>query len=335
MDKHGLVMLGHGSGGTLTHDLLKNLVFPAFANPVLEQADDAALVGPKGTTAFTTDSFVVRPLFFPGGDIGKLSVCGTVNDLAMMGARPLYLTAACVIEEGLPLATLEKIIRSMAATARKSGVRIVGGDLKVVEKGAADGMFITTSGIGLVPAGLKISANNARPGDAVLINGPIGEHAAAVMISRQDYKLRCAVRSDCAALNGLVQAMLAASRKIRVLRDPTRGGVATTLNEICRQSKVAIEIDENRLVVPRNVRGVCELLGIDPLYMANEGKVLCCVAQADAAAVLRAMRRHPLGKQAAIIGRVSAGTPLLTMKTSIGSTRIVNMLTTEQLPRIC
>ncbi len=335
MDNQSLIMLGHGSGGTLTHDLLKNLVFPAFANPVLEQADDAALVRLNGTTAFTTDSFVVKPLFFPGGDIGKLSICGTVNDLAMMGARPLYLTAACVIEEGLPLAALEKIIRSMAATARKAGVRIVGGDLKVVEKGAADGIFITTSGIGIVPQGLRISANNARPGDVVLINGPVGEHAAAIMVSRQDYKLRSAVQSDCAALNGLVERMLAASKKIRVLRDPTRGGVATTLNEICRQSQVAIEIEEDRLDVPRNVRGVCELLGIDPLYMANEGKVLCCVAAADAPAVLRAMRRHPLGRHAAAIGRVSAGSPALTMKTAIGSTRIVNMLTTEQLPRIC
>ncbi len=336
MDKNGLIMLGHGSGGTLSHDLLKELIFPHFSNPILEQTDDAALFKLNGTTAFTTDSFVVKPLFFPGGDIGKLSVCGTVNDLAMMGAEPLYITAACVIEEGMPIRTLEKIIISMAKTAAAAGVRIVGGDLKVVEKGAADKIFITTSGIGIVPGQVRISANNARPGDSVLINGPIGEHTAAIMTSRQDFKVHCTAQSDCACLNGLVKEMLAASKNIRVLRDPTRGGVATTLNEICRQSKVNIELDEEALLVPQSVRGLSELLGIDPLYMANEGKVLVCVPEADEKKVLRAMQKHPLGRKASAIGRVSAtSNPLLTMKTAIGSTRVVSMLTSEQLPRIC
>jgi hydrogenase expression/formation protein HypE len=330
------ILLAHGSGGKLTHRLLKEMVFPAFSNPVLEKAEDSAILDLPGKTAFTTDSFVVKPIFFPGGDIGKLAVYGTVNDLAVMGAKPMYLTAACIVEEGLEIKVLEKIIKSMANAARESGVKIVGGDLKVVEKSACDKIFINTTGLGLLAAKINISGHNARAGDAVIINGNIGEHAAAIMSARQDYKLKTSIKSDCAGLNHLIAKILAGSKNIHVMRDPTRGGVATTLNEIAGQSNVEIQIEEDSLPVSPAVRGLCEILGIDPLYMANEGKVLVFVQEKDSGKVLSAMRKHPLGKKACLIGQVTRkNNPRVLLRTSIGSTRILDMLTGEQLPRIC
>ena len=330
------ILLAHGSGGTLTHRLLEELVFPAFSNPILKKCEDAAVFTLSGKAAFTTDSFVIQPIFFPGGDIGKLAVCGTVNDLAVMGAKPLYLTAACIIEEGFETASLKKIIASMASAAKKAGVMIVGGDLKVVEKGACDQIFINTTGIGSIPAKTRISADNAHPGDCIIINGFIGEHGAAVMSSRQDYKLRNSINSDCASLNGLIGRILPYAASIHVMRDPTRGGVATTLKEIANQSNVEILCEEDSLPITEAVRGFCEILGIDPLYMANEGKVLVFAAQKDAQKIVAAMKKHPLGKHAAVIGRVtSLGNPQVLLRTAIGSTRIVDMLTGEQLPRIC
>jgi hydrogenase expression/formation protein HypE len=330
------MLLAHGSGGKLTHRLLKELVFPAFSNPILDKAEDAAILNLPGRIAFTTDSFVVQPIFFPGGDIGKLAVCGTVNDLAMMGAKPLYLTAACIVEEGLEISILEKIIKSMAKAARAAGVKIVGGDLKVVEKNACDKIFINTTGLGLISRKINISARNARPGDVIIINGSIGEHAAAIMSARQDYKLKTSVKSDCASLNHLIAGLLTKSGNIRVMRDPTRGGVATTLNEIAQQSNVEIQLQEDALPISAAVRGFCEILGIDPLYMANEGKVLVFVAKNDSEKVLQAMRKHPLGRKARIIGEVTRkNSPQVILRTSIGSTRILDMLSGEQLPRIC
>jgi len=330
------ILLAHGSGGKLTHRLLKELIFPAFANPILEKAEDAAILELPGKTAFTTDSFVIQPVFFPGGDIGKLAVCGTVNDLAVMGAKPLYLTVACIIEEGLEISILEKIIRSIAKAAKEAGVKIVGGDLKVVEKTACDKIFINTTGLGNISGKFNISAANAKPGDAVIINGPIGDHAAAIMSARQDYKLKTSIKSDCCALNGMISGILSAAGNIHVMRDPTRGGAATTLNEIARQSNVEIQINEDDLPVSPAVRGFCEILGIDPLYMANEGKVLVFVPEKDAGKVISAMRKHPRGKKARIIGNVTRkNRPQVLLRTSIGSTRILDMLTGEQLPRIC
>jgi hydrogenase expression/formation protein HypE len=330
------ILLAHGSGGKLTHRLLKELVFPAFSNPILAKAEDAAVLDLKGKTAFTTDSFVIQPIFFPGGDIGKLAVCGTVNDLAVMGAKPLYLTAACIVEEGLEILILEKIIKSLAKAAQEAGVKIVGGDLKVVEKNACDKIFINTTGLGLIPKKINISARNARPGDVVVINGFIGDHAAAIMSARQDYKLKTSIKSDCASLNHLISGLLAKSDNIHVMRDPTRGGVATTLNEIAQQSNVEIVIEEDSLLISRSVRGFCEILGIDPLYMANEGKVLVFVPEKESRQAVSAMRQHPLGKQTRIIGKVTRkNKPQVLLRTSIGSTRIMDMLTGEQLPRIC
>ena len=334
------ILLAHGSGGRLTHQLLKNMIFPAFSNPVLKKCEDAAVLPLAGKTAFTTDSFVINPLFFPGGDIGKLSVCGTVNDLAVMGAKPLYLTAACIIEEGFEIAALKKIIASMAGAARDAGVQIVGGDIKVVEKNACDKIFINTTGIGSIPQGCRISARNARPGDRIIINGTIGDHGAAVMSSRQNYRLNTSIKSDCGCLNNLIEKILAAAPGIHAMRDPTRGGVATTLKEIATQSDVQIIIEEDSLPVTAQVRGFCEILGIDPLYMANEGKVLVFALEKDADRIVSAMRSHPLGRHAAVIGSVSCRSsskepPLVLLKTSIGSTRIIDMLPGEQLPRIC
>jgi len=330
------ILLAHGSGGKPSHRLLKELVYPHFSNPILDKAEDAAVFDLKGKLAFTTDSFVVKPLFFPGADIGKLSVCGTVNDLAVMGAKPLYLTASCIVEEGFETAVFERIVKSMAKTAKGSGVKIVGGDFKVVEKGACDGIFINTSGIGLIPNGINISANNATIGDAIIISGFIGEHGAAVMSARQDYKLKTSIKSDCAALNGLIKKILGASQNIHVMRDPTRGGVATTLNEIALQSNVEIRIEEDSLPITEEVKGFCEILGIDPLYMANEGKVLVFAKEKDAKKILSCMKKHKLGKNSKVIGRVTAkNNPIVLLNTSIGSSRIIDMLSGEQLPRIC
>lgn len=336
MKRKEKILLAHGSGGKLAHQLLKELLTPNFSNPILNKLDDSAVFEVKGRLAFTTDSFVVKPLFFPGGDIGKLAIFGTVNDLAVMGAKPLYLTVAFIIEEGLKIELLEKIIKSMKRATAEARVKIVGGDLKVVEKNACDKIFINTSGIGLIPNNISISANNAKVGDVIILNGFIGEHAAAVISARQDYKLKTSIRSDCASLHHLIADILKVSTEIHVMRDPTRGGVATTLNEIAQQSNVEIQIEEDKLPITEAVRGFCEILGIDPLYMANEGKVLIFAKEKDGKKILSAMQKHQLGKHAVIIGRVTKkNNPVVLLRTSIGSTRILDMLSGEQLPRIC
>jgi hydrogenase expression/formation protein HypE len=333
------IVLGHGSGGRLSAELLRDVFLPLFSNPVLDRMDDQAIVEIGGTRlAFTTDSFVVQPLFFPGGDIGSLAVHGTVNDLAMGGAQPLFLSAGFILEEGFSSDALRRIAASMAQAAAAAGVAIVTGDTKVVERGKGDGLFINTSGIGIVPQGVRLSASQARPGDRVILSGSIGDHGIAIMCRREGLEFETGIRSDSAALHRLVAAMLAAAPAgaIRCMRDPTRGGVSSSLNEIAAQSKVGIRIEEAAILIRDEVRGVCELLGLDPLYVANEGKLLAIVAPEAADEVIRAMRKDPNGLEAAIIGTVgekNAG--LVTMKTAFGSTRIVDLLAGEQLPRIC
>ncbi len=330
-------MLGHGSGGRLSAELIRDIFLPAFSNPILDRLDDQAVLDIKGLRlAFTTDSFVVQPLIFPGGDIGSLAVHGSVNDLAMAGAWPLYLSAAFIAEEGLSRETLRRMARSMAAAASDAGVAIVTGDTKVVQKGKGDGLFITTTGIGLVPEGLRLSADQARPGDLVILSGSIGEHGIAILSSREGLEFETAIESDSAALHTLVAQMLGASRNIRCMRDPTRGGLSSALNEIAAQSRVSIRIDEKRIPVRDQVRGACELLGLDPLYVANEGKLVAVAAPEAADDIVDAMRRHPLGREADVIGVVGADHPgLVTMWTAFGSSRIVDLLPGDQLPRIC
>lgn len=329
------IVLGHGSGGRLSHDLTARLFLPEFGSAAPRALDDSALINvEQGRLALTTDSHVVSPLFFPGGDIGRLAVCGTVNDLAMVGATPLALTCGFVIEEGLPFATLQRVVQSMRAAAAEAGVFIAAGDTKVVQKGGADKLFINTSGVGQVPEGRHISGGNARPGDVILLSGGMGEHGIAVLSAREGLGFETDLQSDVAPLNHLVAAMLAAG-EVHVLRDPTRGGVATTLNEIAQQSQMTLEIDERALPVPPAVRAACELLGFDPLYIANEGKLLAIVPAEAAEAILAAMRRTRYGEGAVAIGRVLAGRPQLQMKTAIGGTRLIDMLAGELLPRIC
>jgi len=334
---HDRIVMGHGSGGRLSANLLRDVFLPRFSNPVLDRMDDQAVFAIGGSqVAFTTDSFVVQPLFFPGGDIGSLAVHGTVNDLAMSGAVPLYLSAAFIAEEGLPIGQLHRIAESMAEAAEAAGVLIVTGDTKVVERGKGDGLFINTTGIGIVPAGLRLSASEVRTGDLVILSGCIGDHGIAIMASRAGLEFETTIQSDSAPLHGLVAEMLAASRRIRCMRDPTRGGLSSSLNEIAAMSGVAIEIVEGRIPVRDEVRGACELLGLDPLYVANEGKLIAVVAPDAADEVLAAMRSHPLGRDAAVIGHALGGEPgLVTMKTAFGSTRIVELLPGDQLPRIC
>jgi hydrogenase expression/formation protein HypE len=333
------ILLGHGSGGKLSAELLHDVFLPAFANPVLSNLEDQATLDLGGARmAFTTDSFVVKPLFFRGGDIGSLAVHGTVNDLAVGGAIPEYLSVAFILEEGFSMADLRRIANSMAAAAANAGVTIVTGDTKVVERGSGDGVYINTAGIGRVRDGVRLSASFARPGDAVILSGSIGDHGIAILSERQGLELETDVASDSAALHTLVDAMFAASTAgaIRCMRDPTRGGVASTLNEIAGQSKVGIEIDERTLVIHNAVRGACELLGLDPLYVANEGKLVAIVARDSADAIVAAMRRHPLGADAAIAGHVTAAhAGMVTMRTAFGTSRIVDMLAGDQLPRIC
>jgi hydrogenase expression/formation protein HypE len=334
---HDTVLLGHGSGGKLTADLIRELFLPAFANPILARMDDQAIVQLNGTRlAFTTDSFVVKPLFFPGGDIGRLAVHGTVNDLAMGGAQPLFLSAAFIIEEGLPMETLRRVVDSLRIAALEAGVEVVTGDTKVVEKGSGDGLFINTSGIGIVPEGLQLSADSARPGDRVLLSGSIGEHGIAILAQREGLEFESPVESDSAPLHTLVQAMQKTGREIHCMRDPTRGGLSSALNEIAGQSRVGITVDERAILVREEVQGACELLGLDPLYVANEGKLIAIVAPEGAEEILAAMRAHPLGQRAQIIGEVTAAnTAMVTMRTTLGTTRIVDMLAGDQLPRIC
>jgi hydrogenase expression/formation protein HypE len=330
------VVMGHGSGGRLTAQLIHDFFLPAFDNPLLRKLDDQAVFEINGTRlAFTTDSFVVTPLFFPGGDIGKLAVHGTVNDLAMSGARPLYLSTGFIMEEGLPLEELSRVIRSMSEAAAAAGVSIVTGDTKVVNRGSADKLFINTSGIGVVPEGVYISASNARPGDAILVSGTVGDHGMAVLSQREGLGFEGAILSDTAPLHGLVEAMLRAG-EIHALRDPTRGGLGTSLCEIAEASGVGVEVEAARIPVTECVRAACEILGLDPLFVANEGKLVAFVAADAAAAVLEAMRGTPEGRDAAIIGRaVQKHVGMALVATEVGGTRVIEMPFSEQLPRIC
>jgi hydrogenase expression/formation protein HypE len=329
------ILLAHGSGGKLMQDLIESFL-PDLTNPILEKMEDSAVFDVKGRLAFTTDSYTVNPIFFPGGDIGKLAVCGTVNDLAMSGARPLYLSLAFIIEEGLPLSDLKKILASIKKATVESGVKIVTGDTKVVDKGGADKLFINTAGVGTVPEGVDISAANARPGDKIILSGTIGDHGIAVLSRREGLKFESPVPSDCAPLNGLAADMLSVTKNIHCLRDPTRGGLATTLNDFAERSGVGILIEEEEVPVAKAVLAACELLGLDPLYIANEGKLAAVVPAKDADAVLAAMKKNKYGKNAAIIGEVVAEhAGRVIMKTALGASRIVDVPVGELLPRIC
>lgn len=331
------IVLGHGGGGKLSEELIENIFLPAFRNPALEGMGDATVVpAPGGRLALSTDSFVVQPLIFPGGSIGELAVNGTVNDLAMSGARPLYLTAGFVLEEGLEMALLAEVVARMGAAARAAGVQIVAGDTKVVEKGHGDGIFVNTSGLGVLPDGLVLGPSRAQPGDRVIVSGNLGDHGVAVMSVRQGLRFETEIRSDCAALHGLVAAILAVAGAVHAMRDPTRGGLAATLNEIARASQVGVMLDETSIPVAAQVRAACELLGLDPLQVANEGKLVAIVAPGEADEVLRRMRAHPLGREAAIIGEMTPNRPgLVAARTAMGATRMIPLPLGEQLPRIC
>jgi hydrogenase expression/formation protein HypE len=345
-----VIQMAHGSGGKLSRELVGTLFLPRLENPILAHLDDAAVLevrgdgrpagrlpaGPSTRWAFTTDSYVVKPLFFPGGDIGRLAVSGTVNDLAMMGARPLWLSAGFILEEGLPIDQLRRIVDSMRGTAAEAGVQIVAGDTKVVERGGADGLFINTAGLGLIPEGVEPSGAGVKAGDVVILSGSIGDHGIAVVSRREGFQFDAEVESDVAPLNRLVAPMLEACPTIHALRDPTRGGLATILNEIASQSKVRIVIEEERIPLKDSVRAACEMLGYDPLYVANEGKLAAFVAPDAAAAVLQAMRDTRYGREAAVIGHVAEGPAgQVLLKTRIGGTRFVRLLAGELLPRIC
>jgi hydrogenase expression/formation protein HypE len=335
--KHGRVDMTHGSGGRASAQLIDELFVRAFDNEWLRAGNDSARISmPPGRMVIATDSHVVSPLFFPGGDIGCLAVHGTINDVAMSGAVPLYLAATFVLEEGFPLADLKRIVQSMAAAAREAGVPIVTGDTKVVEQGKGDGVFINTTGVGVVADGIEISGDRARPGDAILVSGTLGDHGVAIMSLRENLSFETAIRSDTAALHGLVAAMVEAVPAIHCLRDPTRGGLATTLNEIARQSGCGMRLEEAAIPVRPEVSAACELLGLDPLYVANEGKLVAICREEDAARLLAVMRAHPLGASAARIGSVCADdNQFVQMRTSFGGSRMVDWLAGEQLPRIC
>ncbi len=337
------IVLGHGSGGRMSYNLISKVFASSFDNPILRTGDDSGVVvipndnAAQGSKiAISTDSHVVMPLFFPGGDIGRLAVCGTVNDVAMMGARPLYLTAGFILEEGLDVEVLKKVVESMRLAALESNVQIIAGDTKVVQNGKADGLYINTTGIGIIPATLNISGCNAQPGDVVILSGSIGDHGIAVLAARGELKFETQITSDVAPLNGLVSSMLDITSEIHVLRDPTRGGLATTLNEIALQSRVGIRIYEDTIPVKPAVAAACEMLGFDPLYVANEGKLIAVVKKNAAEEVLAAMKNHPLAAQAAIIGTITENTgDHVTLKTNFGTTRMIDMLSGEMLPRIC
>ncbi|HID94891.1 MAG TPA: hydrogenase expression/formation protein HypE [Candidatus Latescibacteria bacterium] len=330
------ILLSHGSGGKLTHDLIRKFFLQRFLNPILLELTDSALVDGAPKLAFTTDSYVVKPLFFPGGDIGKLAVAGTVNDLAVMGAEPKYISCGFIIEEGHDMEPLCRIVDSMRRTAEAAGVLIVTGDTKVVGKDEADQLFINTSGIGFVDEGVRLSVNRVRVGDRIILSGSVGDHGIAVLSQRGGFEFEVNVKSDCAPLNGLISKVLAASDKVKFMRDPTRGGLATALNEIVGGREFGILIEEEKIPVKEGVRAVCELLGLDPLYLANEGKVVVVVASEDADQVLEAMRQDRLGKDAEIIGTVvEEPKGMVCLKTVISGTRIVDMLVADQLPRIC
>lgn len=336
--KHGQIDMAHGSGGRAMAQLIEELFARHLGNEYLGQGDDGALLPHpgEGRLVMATDSHVVSPLFFPGGDIGCLSVHGTINDVAVMGAKPLWLSAAFILEEGFKLADLARIVQSMAEAAKAAGVPVVTGDTKVVERGSGDGVFITTTGVGVVAPGMELSGRSARPGDAILVSGSLGDHGMAIMAQRESLGFDSPIVSDTAALHGLIAAMRASGADIHVLRDPTRGGLATTLNEIARQSGVGMMLQEKALPVKPAVNAACEFLGLDPLYVANEGKVVAICAQADAEKLLAALRDHPLGVDAAIIGSVHEDAHhFVQMTTGFGGKRIVDWLSGEQLPRIC
>jgi hydrogenase expression/formation protein HypE len=337
-----MITMAHGGGGRAMRELIDKMIVPAFDNPRLAALEDQATVALSGLAehgdrlAFTTDSYVVAPLFFAGGDIGKLAICGTVNDLAMGGAVPLYMSCGLIIEEGLPTDELQRVLHSMSATARMAGVQVVTGDTKVVNRGAADKLFINTAGIGVVPRGVNVAATRARPGDVVIVNGSLGDHGTAILVARNELALQSSIASDCQPLHGLVQAMLAACPDIHCLRDATRGGLATVLNEFAVSSRVGIRLQEQALPIKPEVRGACEMLGLDVLYMANEGKLVAVVPPSHADAVLAAMRGHEAGHDAAIVGQVQAEPAgHVVLQTAFGGERVVDMLVGEQLPRIC
>ena len=329
--------MAHGSGGKATRTLVEAIFLESFRNPLLEPLEDAAEFGVGGSRlALTTDSFVVSPLFFPGGNIGDLAVNGTVNDLAVAGARPLYLTAGFILEEGFAVAELTRIVDSMAAAARAAGVSVVTGDTKVVQRGKADGCYVNTAGVGIIEQPHRLGVATARPGDAVLVSGPVGDHGVTIMLARGELDIEANLVSDTAPVHGLVAELLAAVPGVRALRDATRGGVATILNEVARAAEVAVVVDEQSVPVRPEVRGAAELLGIDPLYVACEGRVVVVVDGAEADAALAAMRRHPLGAQAAVVGRIRADPPgLVLLNTTFGGTRICDLLVGDPLPRIC
>ena len=332
------IVMGHGGGGKLGNELVEHLFLPAFRNPALEDLGDAAVLDlPAGKLAMSTDSFVVQPLFFPGGSIGELAVNGTVNDLAVSGAEPKYLSASFILEEGFPLAQLAAIVEAMAKAAATAGVKIVTGDTKVVERGHGDGCYINTAGIGALRPGITVGPHRAQPGDAILVSGTIGDHGMAIMSVREGLEFESQIVSDCAALNGMIAEVLAvADTSIHAMRDPTRGGLASTLNEIALASGVGIEIDEASLPVRTQVQSACELLGLDPVYVANEGKAVFFVAPEAAEQVLAVLRAHPLGREAARIGQVTAQHPrMLVARTAMGANRVIPIQIGEQLPRIC
>ncbi len=337
MKKEDAIQLDHGSGGRASHDLVANVFLPEFKNALLESLEDSAVfeIG-EHKLAFSTDSYVVDPIFFPGGDIGSLAVHGTVNDVSMRGAEPLYLSVGYIIEEGFPMADLERIIKSMKEAAETAGVQIIAGDTKVVNRGAADKIFINTAGVGIIKSEADISGKNAQVGDAVLVSGTMGDHGVTILSMREGLSFEAPIQSDSAPLNGLTADMMAVSNQIHTMRDPTRGGLSTTLNEIALQSNVGIELVEEQIPIREGVEGACELLGLDPLYLANEGKMIAFVSQQDAEKVLECMKANPYGRDAAIIGTVVSENPgRVFMKTAIGGTRILDMLAGEQLPRIC
>ncbi|MFD2764918.1 hydrogenase expression/formation protein HypE [Micromonospora eburnea] len=331
------VTLAHGAGGKATRTLVEGIFVEAFRNPTLETLDDAAVLCPGvDRLAFTTDSYVVSPLFFPGGDIGDLAVNGTVNDLAVSGARPLYLAAGFILEEGFPVADLQRITASMAAAARRAGVQVVTGDTKVVQRGKADGCYVNTAGVGLLERPVTLGAGHVRPGDAIIVSGPIGDHGVTVMLARGELDIEADLVSDTAPLHGLVAALLDAAPGVRLMRDATRGGVATVLNEIAQAAEVAVVVDEAMVPVRPAVTGACELLGIDPLYVACEGRFVAVVDGAQAEAAVTALRRHPLGQDASVIGHVAADpTGIVLLRTAFGGTRVVDLLVGDPLPRIC
>jgi len=331
------IVLAHGSGGKLSHQLIEKIVLPQFRNELLEPLHDGAIFSLNGERlAFSTDSFVVSPIFFPGGDIGKLAVHGTVNDLAMCGARPLYLSASFILEEGLPMEDFWRVVQSMRAAANAAGVKLVTGDTKVVDRGKADRIFINTSGIGIIPEGVVIHPTRARLGDKIIVSGPIAVHGIAIMSVREGLEFETEIASDSAPLHELVGALIAAKIDVHVLRDPTRGGVTSALTEIAHTANVGMLLDESLIPINEEVKGACEILGLDPLYVANEGKLLAIVQNEDVDAALTALRSHLLGKEAAVIGEVVDEHPeFVMMKTRVGGTRVVDMLSGEQLPRIC